>query len=387
VRDPNLFVLYRGLSRAYFHLPILFVFFYASGMPLLAVEILLAAYGVVIILASPLSGRLARRFSLKGIIAIGEVLKVGGVALLALGPDPRTALPGQIIAALGYSLAAGTDSALLSAACKGNADVYRRYESASASALFLAALAGGVTGAALFVQNPTWPFLASAAFSAAALIVVLLMGDAPAPVPGERATPPKLAPRDGFWLSYYAISRAFVLAPYIGFLPYLFYVTLSVEVAWFGAILGVYGVAAFLVARSSSALSAKLGTRRLGWMSMGLCAAALGILAVSPTLWGGLVGVLLLGLGGGVIRPVTMANLNTAMQGWTPAMRTVLLSAQESMYGVWNVGILLVGALVLEAFGVQLLLACLAGTYVVVLLSLSLRSRSLPVARQAITSS
>jgi MFS family permease len=120
---------------------------------------------------------------------------------------------------------------------------------------------------------------------------------------------------------------------------------------------------------------------------MALIAAALGILALFPTLWGGLIGVLLFGLGGGVIRPVTMANLNEAMAGWTPAMRTVLLSAQESLYGAWNVGILVVGALMLQRFGVQPLFTALAAVYVVVLLGLVVQSRVLPVARQPLTTS
>jgi hypothetical protein len=82
-----------------------------------------------------------------------------------------------------------------------------------------------------------------------------------------------------------------------------------------------------------------------------------------------------------------MANLNDAMAGWTPAMRTVLLSAQESLYGAWNVGILVVGALMLQRFGVQPLFAALAAVYVVVLFGLVVQSRVLPVARQPLSTS
>jgi predicted MFS family arabinose efflux permease len=374
------FVVYRALSRAYFHLPILFVYLYTGGLSLITVEVLLAVYGLVIVVASPLSKRLITRFSMRDVVAAGELAKVVGVGLLAAGTHLYTTLPAQIIGALGYSIAAGTDSALLAALAGGDRELYRGYETKSAAFIFPAALAGGVIGAVLFTQQRALPFYASAVLSAAAFCTVLLLaprgtGAAGAPGAGRAERVPALPAADRFWLRYYAISRAFVLAPYVGFLPYLFYVTLRVHVAWFGVILGVYGATSFVVARYSRTISARLGARRLGWASMALCAAGLAVLGLAPALWAALIGVFLLGLGGGVVRPVTMTNLDAAMTGWTPAQRTSLLSAQESHYGAWNTAILLLGAVVIDQLSVRDLLVGLAVAYGLILAGLATARR------------
>ena len=48
-RDVPLIYVYRILSRLYFHLPILFVFFYERGLDIFRLELLLAAYGLTIV--------------------------------------------------------------------------------------------------------------------------------------------------------------------------------------------------------------------------------------------------------------------------------------------------------------------------------------------------
>jgi MFS family permease len=371
-RDLRLFVAYRFLSRFYFHLPVLLVYLLTGGLSILAVELLLAAYGLVIVVASPWSRRLVERWSLRTVVGAGEALKVVGVGLLAISPDLGTALPGQLIGALGYSLAAGTDSALLGALAGGDRDLYGRYERTSATGIFVGALIGGVIGALLFTVDEHLPFVASVVVSAAACAAVLRMREVEAAAPaggrGPAGPPPALPGADRFWLHYYAVTRAFALAPYVGFLPYLFFVVLEVEVGWFGVILGIYGLTSMVVARNSGRLADRFGPRRLGWLSMAMCATALAVIGAVPTLWGALLGVFGLGLGGGVVRPVTMTNLDRAIGGWTGAQRTALLSGQERLYGAWNTAILVVGGLLLEAeVGVRPLIGGLAAAYVAVL--------------------
>jgi predicted MFS family arabinose efflux permease len=367
-RQLDRFVRYRALSRAYFHLPVLFVYLYAGGLPVAVVEVLLAVYGLLIVLGAPASGRLLQRMSLRAVVCLGEALKVAGVALLAAGPRVPTALAGQAVGALGYSLAAGTDSALLSGLAGGDRELYRRYEARSAAAIFLAALVGGVVGAVLFVRERALPFWASVACSLAALATAARIRPAaepPAPPRGEAA--PVLPAAERFWLRYYAITRAFVLAPYVGLLPFLLYVTLKVPVALFGVVLGVYGLTSVAVARSSGRLARTLGPRRLGWASMALCAAALAVLGLAGSVWVALLGVLALGLGGGVVRPVAMSNLDAAMVGWSGAQRSALLSTQERLYGAWNTAILLAGGLALQATGIRAVLVGLAVVYALTL--------------------
>ncbi len=375
-RQLERFVLYRALSRFYFHLPVLFVYLYTGGLSIPVIELLLAVYGLLIVLAAPLGGWLLQRLPLRTVVAAGEALKVVGVGLLALGPGLATALPGQVLGAVGYSLAASTDSTLLAGLTEGDRELYQRYEAKSAAAIFAAALVGGVTGAVLFLQDHALPFWASVVLSLTAFAIVLTIHPSRLGAgPAQRGPVPRLPRRQRFWLHYYAVTRAFILAPYVGFLPVLFFLALRVPVGWFGVILGIYGVTSFAVARWSRALAARLGGRRLGWASMTTCAVALLLLGLVPTLWGALLGVLGLGLGGGVVRPVALSNLDAAMAGWSQAQRRGLLSGQERLYGAWNTGILLAGGLVLDVVGIRTVLTGLALAYVVVLVVLGSLSR------------
>lgn len=378
-RDLRLFVAYRFLSRFYFHLPVLLVYLLTGGLSILAVELLLAAYGLVIVVASPWSKGLVERWSLRTVVGAGEALKVVGVGLLAISPDLPTAIPGQLVGALGYSIAAGTDSALLGAVAGDDRDAYRRYERTSATGIFVGALIGGVLGALLYTVDDQLPFVASVVVSACAFVAVLLMREVAGGAPGGKGSgsaAPPLPAADRFWVHYYAVTRAFLLAPYVGFLPYLFFVVLEVEVGWFGVILGIYGLTSMVVARNSGRLGDRFGPRRLGWLSMAVCAASLLVIGVVPTLWGALVGVFGMGLGGGVVRPVTMTNLDRTIGGWTGGQRTALLSSQERLYGAWNTGILVAGGLLLEAdVSVRVLIGCLAAAYVAVLATMAVTTR------------
>src|SRR5690606_8150451 len=126
--------------------------------------------------------------------------------------------------------------------------------------------------------------------------------------PAERRAGPQAAARVSasarWWAAYYVVVRSVSLACFVGILPYLFFVEVGVSLAYFGAVLGLFSLAAFLAARWFSGLSARLGDRVLTVGTLLSVTGALALFAASDRLDVGLVAITLLGLGAGAARPL-----------------------------------------------------------------------------------
>jgi predicted MFS family arabinose efflux permease len=376
-RDLGYFYLYRISSRLYFHLPILFVYFFMKGIPVWQIEILLAVYGVMISLTSQVSVTLMRFLKQKSVIALGEFIKGLGLLIIIWDTNFWYALVGQIVTGVGYSLAAGTDSSLLRTLCsKREAGLYQKVESGSASYMFLSALTAGIIGSVLFGYEQHWAFYAGIAANLVAMLMILLIREEAVPKAagtGEKAsagTALSFHSLQKFWMSYYSISRAFTLAPFVGFLPFYFFTTLQISLYWIGVVLSLFSVAAFLSARYMVRWSERFGSRAMTMTAMGLLLISMLLFGLSDQLWVGLVAITLMGISSGGVRPLTISNLNRTEM--SPSQRTSLLSTMERQYGVWNASLLLGGGYVIYKFGFQPLMLSMAGLYVMLLLLLFL---------------
>ncbi|MCX7571649.1 MFS transporter [Tumebacillus sp. DT12] len=376
-RDLGFFYLYRITSRLYFHLPVLFVYFFMVGIPVWQIEILLAVYGVMISLTSQVSVTLMRFMKQKQVIAFGELLKGLGLLIIIWDTNFWFGLAGQIVTGVGYSLAAGTDSALLRQVCsKMEQGIYQKVESGSASYMFLAALGAGIVGSVLFGYEQHWAFYAGMAANVVAIGMILAIREEAAVQPAAASTGASALPKQSFtstqkfWMSYYSLSRAFALAPFVGFLPFFFFTTLQVSLYWFGVVLSLFSVAAFISARYMVRWSERYGSRTMTMTAMGLLFVSMLLFGFFDQLWAGLIAITLMGLSSGGVRPLTISNLNRTEM--TPSQRTALLSSMERQYGVWNASLLLAGGYVIYQFGFQPLTLAMAGLYVMLLLILFL---------------
>ncbi|MFF9274647.1 hypothetical protein [Streptomyces griseosporeus] len=369
---PRLFTGYRVLSRSYFHLTILFVFLYDRGLSLPTVELTLAVYGAALALAGPVTKPLAARLSLTGAVATGEWLKAAGLVLLALPGGLPVAVAGQIIAALGFSLASGTDSALLAEVCRRDGADARAWEGRSGSLTFAAALVAGVLGAILYQASHTAPFYLSAAMSALAALTAPLVGrglDAPAKpaattgaaADGPRAKGPEYAAALR-WSAYYTVVRAFVLALFIGFLPYLLYLRLHVSLPVFGLVLGSYTLSGYFTARYGRAAVDRFGARATATASASLAGAGLLILLWQPNTAGAAVATLALGAGVGAVRPVAVGAIGELLADRPAAEKAAALRANEARFAAVNTLLILLAGLLLDRVGFpQLLLGVVVG--------------------------
>ncbi|AWT44531.1 MULTISPECIES: hypothetical protein [Streptomyces] len=369
---PRLFTGYRVLSRSYFHLTILFVFLYDRGLSLPTVELTLAVYGAALALAGPVTKPLAARLSLTGAVATGEWLKAAGLVLLALPGGLPVAIAGQIIAALGFSLASGTDSALLAEVCRRDGADARAWEGRSGSLTFAAALVAGVLGAILYQASHTAPFYLSAAMSALAALTAPLVGRGLEPAVKPTATAPKDTPAQRAkgpayaavlrWSAYYTVVRAFVLALFIGFLPYLLYLRLHVSLPVFGLVLGSYTLSGYFTARYGRAAVDRFGARATATASASLAGAGLLILLWQPNTAGAAVATLALGAGVGAVRPVAVGAIGELLADRPAAEKAAALRANEARFAAVNTLLILLAGLLLDRVGFpQLLLGVVVG--------------------------
>ncbi|MFC1431089.1 MFS transporter [Streptacidiphilus sp. N1-3] len=379
---------YRIVSRAYFHLPVMFVFLFRGHLPVLGIESLMALYGLTVAVAPLLLRRPTRKLSLRGQLLVGESVKVTGLLCLALGPNLPTALAGQILSGAGFALTAGTDSALLSTLTRGG-DFARR-EAVTQGWMFAGSFAAGTCGALAFAHGQRLPFALSGLAAIAALgCLAALRTDPPAPAPAPAPAPvptPAAAPAAAtavpdkpvaatsapvpsaarFWQWYYALNRAFLLAPYVGFIPYLLVSRLHLGLSWFGAVLGLYTLSGFAAARLSPRLMKRISDpRRLAFVPAVLTAGGLALLA-GPNLGFALVAIIALGLAGGFIRPTAMANLEPHLQALDPAGRRAMTGRMEQHQAIWSAVLLVAGGLLLPVVSLPQLFLALAGVNLLV---------------------
>lgn len=378
-RDLGLFYAYRIVSRLYFHLPVLFLHLFVVEMGLARIIALLAVYGLTTTMTASLGGLLQPHLRLKEMVALGEALKGAGLALVIHGTsvggtDFWIVMAGQVVGGTGFSLAISSDGGLLRTvtAARGN-DLFAQTQSRSQSLMFMATLVAGCVGSILYAYEAHWPFYAALAATLAAGAAILLVREEkapPAPRPSGRG-PADLGLDAGqrFWMNFYALSRAYTLGPFVGFLPFYF-IELQVDEFLFGSVLGLFSMAAFVAAWYANAFLRRFGLRAL--MAGTVCSMLGAMLLFASCDWlavrgvdyfaTGLVAVTLLGVGSGGVRPATMGNIDLGRL--QPAYRTVVLARMERNFGIVNGAMLFAGGLVLARSGFPTLMLVLGLSYV-----------------------
>jgi len=382
--DIRLFVCYRIASRLYFHLPVLFLYFFTLEFGVLPTVVLLAAYGGAITVCSEAGAWLSRRLSKKYVVMVGETLKAANVVLILAGTQPGHTsfwipLLGQIVGGCGFAIAISTDSGLLRTITEsgGNA-LFGKVQARSQTLMFVATLVSGISGALLYANSSDWVFLASLVANLFAILFMFLIQTddaphpAPPPSPGGAAPPTKwrLDPVRRAWVMFYALSRAFTLAPFVAFMPY-FFISIGTDQALFGVVLSLFTVFGILSAQNAGKFLQRYGVRALGLTTVGCMVGGMALLGFSPVFAEngidyfvvGLAAMALFGLGSGGIRPVALQNLD--LGGVPGPARPGVLSQMEREYGIWNMGLMLAGGYVMSLLGFTPMMQWLVVGYLV----------------------
>lgn len=376
-RDLRLLYAYRIVSRLYFHLPVLLVFFLLEDFSIFAAEVLLAVYGLAVTAGSAFAPRLRGRLPRKWLVAGGEVLKIAGLLLVVATGEVWAAAIGQAVNGLGYAITQMTDASLLAAVAPSK-EANAKAQSNTQSYMFLAVLVAGVVGAVMFDADRESVFYAS---MGAALLSALIVAavrepreEAAGAAGGPSAGPGELTADEAWWVRYYVTLRAVTLAVFVGFLPYLFFEIIEVSLAWFGVVLGIFSLAAFLGARYAVALMDRAGKPPLTLATLALSLASMAVFATEPPLGVALVAMLLFGLSAGGVRPLTMSGLG--------GRRGELVPTMERRFGLVNAAILVAGGALLDGTDFQTLMIVLTVVYATALAAFLVRPSGVPVLRE-----
>jgi predicted MFS family arabinose efflux permease len=343
---------------------VLFVLFFRRGATVWQAELLLAVYGLAVALTATLVPAMTRRIGPRNMIVGGEFFKAAGLILLGAVPLLPVEALGQLLNGLGFAMGTGTDSSLLFALEPDRAR-RARFQATSQSWMFISVLGAGAVGAVIFTARSYAVCYASAAAALAALLLIWGVGPA-SQAPAAQAAPPQMAATGGtaparppgrrwwgglaaeqlWWAVYYVVGRVATLAPFVGFLPYMLVVRLHVKLGYFGVVLGLFTLSAFVSARYAPGLLRRYQPRALTAAGfLGTVAAIVLFSLAQASLPAVLVGITLLGLASGGVRPVALAGLDAA--GLEPSRVGPLVGRLEQATGVANAVILAAGGAVL----------------------------------------
>ncbi|KYD28915.1 MFS transporter [Geobacillus sp. B4113_201601] len=372
-RNLLFFYMYRIFSRLYFHLAVLFLYFYLNNIDILHIELLLAIYGITLMVSSQWSSKLTKYISEKYIIAIGELVKATGLLFFTFELHFYTLVIAQILSGIGYSLTAGTDSSLLRhILLNEDSSKYKKVESSSNSYMFISFLLAGIVGSILFKFDQLYVFYGSICANFISFLAILSIGtdkserkQVQETIVGNN-TQMENTSLENFWKNYYAISRAFPLAIFIGFLPYFLFRVIEVNLYYFGVVLSLFTLLGFSSARLLVRLNNTFSYKNLTLATTVFSIIAMILLGVSNNFVLSVIAVALLGFSSGGVRPLTLSNLNTNKMD--ARQRTALFSSMEKLYGFWNAFLLILGGVLFDILGFQKLMIFFTLFYIVLLL-------------------
>lgn len=371
--NQRLFLGYRIISRCYFHLPVLLLYFWTAEIGMYRIIFLLALYGLTSTFSGSITSRLLRYYSPRQTVMLGEFIKALGIGLVLWSTrQSEVSLPllvlSQLLGGVGFTLALTTDAALLRQLTAGNQQQFMQIQTASQSGMFIATLVAGSLGSVLFDYNPQWPFIAAILMSviAAGFVLPIVAPKEVSSAEPSAALPTLMIRADQrFWMLFYAVSRAFTLAPFIGFIPFYF-IMINVDPLLFGAVLSCFTLSSWLAIRIAGGVITRYGVATLLAATSLFMTVSLGLFASGEWLsdqgidyfFSSLLALVMLGFGSGTIRPVTLANLDLSAN--TAAERMQIFSLMERDFGLANAFLLANGAwlLITKSFTDLMLTFC-----------------------------
>lgn len=339
-KNIKIFFIYRFLSRFYMYLPILAIVLYKFNLSFILISIVIAAHGLSLMIFKIPLGYLTKQNSMpnKTIVIIGEILKSLGILGLGFSNGIYSLLIiAQVISGIGFALTSSTESNLLFTAMKmENAEnEYRSIEARSQGYSFLAVLISGIIGSVLAAKNITLPLLLTAPFSLISAITMLLFHEQRvAAEKTEYAKQEEAGSNIGRivnYLFFYAINRATILTVFVFVLPIFLLLSFQINLVYFGAILSLFSLTAFVIANNFEKISSYFNKSQLWIITPLSLLIALALLLLKSKIL--LLAVpVMLGISASLIRPLTMGRVFFLVK----ENRNQVVSLGEQMFGLLN---------------------------------------------------
>lgn len=366
-RNTRMFFIYRAVSRLYFYLPVLVLYFFVQGESFFKIGVLLCVYSLSVMVFEQPTSKLIEYFGAKRIIVFGEVLKACGLTLLVYGAQTSYSIIAQLLTGAGYALAAGGDASLMSRSlidAEQQAKVQKKAHVIVLVCVITASVVGGVLaqlyGARTALLISIVPPLLAAL--SACLFIEPYTGKGQSPLTTTSAGYIWLARSPALLMSVlsYGTTRAIFMSMFVAFIPIAYLILFKVPLAVFGVVMGVYTVVSILTASYSTAICQRFGERLTVMLSYTFLTLAGGVLMyqgpVPQLLY---LSPILMGFSAGITRPLAVVQFNrlTDLQG---AGRSLTLG--ESVNAVVTLALILTICNVMDVYGVETGLVVLAAS-------------------------
>ena len=357
-RNAKIFLIYRVVSRLYFYLPVLVIYFIGHDQSFLNIGLLLCAYSLMIMVFEKSSNKLVEKSSAKFSIIFGEIIKACGLALLVYGSDFSQFFIAQILIGLGYSIAASGDSSLISRSLI-NGENHNQVQK-TAHILVLVCVVGASIIGSIVAQfyGAESAILISLPPPLLAVLVACFFIE---PVKSTVGSSPTVRRSGYFWrarssgllvsILNYGVSRAIFMSMFVAFIPVAYLILFKVPLSVFGLVIGSYTVVSILTASYSSVVCRLLGER----LTMTVSYAFLVMAGVFLVFQGPLPQLLylspvLMGFAAGMTRPLAVAQFSRQVDMQD---RGRALTLAESVNAVFTVLLTLAICEVMDVYGIE----------------------------------
>lgn len=361
------FIGYRVTSRLYFHLPIIFLLFWSLNIEFMTVMLITAIYGFSSNLASFIIKKITNKYSSKNIIIFGEILKSIGLLFIFLGSYPGDVsitilCLGQFIGGLGFSISLSADNGLIKQITKKNPLEFTELQSKTQSLMFISTLIAGFIGGILFQYNTTWPIIAGITVSILSCFIVFFVKIEKIISPSDPDIEQskileKVSSETKKWIFYYALLRAFTLAPFVGLLPLYFYLR-NLDPYLFGLVLGLFTLGGFIFSLYGYKILKEFKSNTLFLIMIFLIIISLSFFILENFFYFyginlfflSLVGIFILGLSSGSIRPIVIPKIK--IDHLDKSEQILIFSYMEKKFGYLNALILILIGLITSYFDI-----------------------------------
>lgn len=336
--------LYRILSRAYFYLPFLLIYFLAQNYSIMQLEILMATYGVAAFLFGLYKEKIFRIYQIKDAykLIVSEVFKIIGLILLLYPSHFYILLVAQLLLGLSYSIMAGVDTSII----KMNIKNHKLIQNKSNGYMFLSLLISGIIGSYLYGINIKWPIYMTGLFSILTILVILLtlVENVDCNIKSEsKRKRKKLLADEKFWVLHYSFLRALILGFFVGFIPINLYIDLKLNNVQFISVLTSYTIMGYI--------SCRYLTRYLNYKFLSeICLVIFLIIYTFQNIIAITIAILFLGISSGLTRPQTINELSNSSN------LAAILNYAETLYFIFNIAFLLIGGYLYSIGTIQYLM-------------------------------
>jgi hypothetical protein len=324
------------------YLPILAIILYKFNLSFIEISYVLAVHGLSLMIFKVPLGYImkTKNISNKSLVFTGEIFKTLGVLGLAFSYGNLYSLViSQIISGTGFALTTSTESNLLFAAMKSEniENHYRKMEAKSQGFSFLSILISGITGSIVAAKNITMPLYLTAPFSLFAAITILFFHEPQNTLTKNynKNKETKIIKSEFSrilnYLLFYALNRALILTIFVFVLPVFLLKVFNIDLVYFGTILSLFSLTAFLIANNFEKLWLKFDKNEL-WIitpSSLFLAMFLLILKIKILL---LIIPILLSISASIVRPLTMGKVYTIIK----ENNNTVISIGEQVFGLLN---------------------------------------------------